>query len=130
MEAKPEPEPAAVRAPVEAAPRPAAAPPAAAPPDPVKASARILSELSRRIGDRLSYPVAARRRGLEGTLVAEFSVDARGGLVSARVAVSSGSDILDAAGLELLRGVFPVENDSGKRLDLRIAIGYKLSSSP
>jgi TonB family protein len=87
---------------------------------------RILAELSRRIGEALVYPPAARRRGLEGTLVAAFSVGEGGELLDARLDRSSGSDILDAAGLELLRSVFPVENGSGTRLELRIAIGYKL----
>jgi TonB family protein len=119
--------------PVQEAPLPAASTPAAAEPqalapkaDPAVASSRILSELSQRIEAALVYPAAARRRGLEGSLVAEFSVEAGGKLGWARVAQSSGSDILDSAGLELLRSVFPVENDSGKQLVIRISIGYRL----
>lgn len=116
-----------------AAARPAAAPSAAPAPqgaaaaqDTAAAGTRILAELSRRIEAGLVYPAAARRRGLEGTLVAVFSVDAGGALEWARAERSSGSDILDAAGLDLLKGVFPVENDSGRRLELKIAIGYRL----
>jgi TonB family protein len=90
------------------------------------AGARILELISKRISSGLSYPAAARRRGIEGTLVAAFEVDEAGRLAKAGVDRSSGSDILDTAGLELLKSVFPVENDSGRRLSLRIAIGYKL----
>ncbi len=121
--------------PVEAAPAPkpeapaVVAPTAAPTADPVKEGARILSELSASIGKALFYPAAARRRGLEGALVAAFTVDSRGNLVGARVATSSGSDILDSAGLDLLKTVFPVVNDSGKQLELRIAIGYRLSGT-
>ena len=117
--------------PIEAptASNPPTAPVAVPAVDPVKESSRILSELSARIGKALFYPAAARRRGLEGTLVAAFTVDSRGNLVGARVATSSGSDILDAAGLDLLKTVFPVVNDSGKQLELRIAIGYRLSGT-
>jgi TonB family protein len=90
------------------------------------ASARILSSLKARIGSALVYPDAARRRGVEGVLSVAFAVDAGGALESARVERSSGSDILDRAGLDLLKSLFPVDNDSGRRLELRISIGYSL----
>jgi hypothetical protein len=101
----------ALAAPVGTAPTPLSAPPASSSAvpstapgpepdaDPAKASARILSTLSQRIGAALVYPDAARRRGLEGTLVAAFTVDEGGKLVAARIEKSSGSDILDAAGI-------------------------------
>jgi TonB family protein len=92
-----------------------------------RSEARVLSLISRRISEGLVYPDAARRRGIEGSLVASFVVNEDGSLASSRVARSSGSDILDRAGLELLRSAFPVENDSGQKLDLRISIGYELS---
>jgi TonB family protein len=115
-------------APAEPPEAPLAAPSAAPQPvDPAIESSRILSELLRRIKASLTYPAAARRRGLEGTVVAEFTVEKGGELGTARVAQSSGSDLLDAAGLELLRSVFPVQNDSGQRLLIRIAIAYRLT---
>ena len=89
--------------------------------------ARVLALISERIGSALVYPVAARRRGIEGSLVAAFVVSADGRLESAAVAVSSDSDILDRAGLELLASVFPVPNDAGRPLRLRIRIAYRLS---
>ena len=112
-----------------AAPAASPAVDAARPPETTATSERILATLSARIAAALDYPPVARRRGIEGGLVVAFSVDERGDLTSARVDKSSGSEILDAAGLELLRSVFPVANDSGKALELRIAIAYTLSSA-
>ncbi len=126
LAAPPENEPAQESAPADAA-APSATPTKETDADPAKASARILSTLSGRIGAALVYPDAARRRGLEGSLVAAFTVDEGGALVAARVEKSSGSELLDAAGIELLKSVFPVENDAGKRLELRIEIGYRLT---
>jgi len=106
----------------EGPPSPQAAPEAAP-------AARVLALISERIGSALVYPDAARRRGVEGSLVAAFVVGAGGELESAEVAESSGSEILDRAGLELLRSVFPVPNDAGGALRLRIKIAYRLSDS-
>jgi TonB family protein len=93
------------------------------------AGKRILSTLFSRIASAMTYPAAARRRGLEGSLVVAFAVDSSGSLVSSRVVSSSGSDILDRAGLELLASVFPVDNDARSRLELRIPMSYKLAGS-
>jgi TonB family C-terminal domain len=87
----------------------------------------MLAELSKRIRDGLVYPAAARRRGLEGTAIVAFVVGGSGALESASVERSSDSDILDRAALDLLKSVFPVENEAHSRLSLRIAIGYRLS---
>jgi TonB family protein len=92
-----------------------------------EASSLILTELSRRIAASLIFPDAARRRGIEGTVVVSFAVDGSGALASASVERSSGSEILDKAALELLMRVFPVENAARVRLSLRISIGYKLA---
>jgi TonB family C-terminal domain len=93
--------------------------------------ATILKTIMDKIAASRVYPAAAKRRGLEGTVVIEVEVDERGALISARVTASSGSDILDRAGLELLRSVFPVTNESGKRLALPdpVKITYRLSEA-
>jgi TonB family protein len=97
--------------------------------DPGEAGKLILSDLSRRIGESLTYPDAARRRGIEGTVLVAFIVDESGALVSSSVERSSDSDILDRAALDLLKRVFPVENAAKSKLSLRISIGYSLSGS-
>lgn len=126
--------PAIPKAPAPAAEVPEAPAPAAEPPPPAppaeSAPARVLALISERLAAALVYPPAARRRGLEGSLVAAFVVAADGSLASASVAESSGSDILDKAGLELLRSVFPAPNDSGGPLSLRIRIAYRLQPGP
>jgi len=102
-------------------------PPETSPPGP---GPRVLARITELVAAAQTYPEAARRRGLAGSLVARFVVDVDGSLASAELASSSGSEILDRAGLELLRSVFPVENDSGSRLSLRITISYRLGSLP
>jgi TonB family protein len=111
---------------------PAAAPvtaPAAAS-APAQARASVLAELERRIASRMAYPEAARLRGIEGTMVLSFRVGRGGTLVSARVAKGSGSELLDRAGLELLRAAFPVENGSGLELDLEVPVTFRLEDAP
>jgi TonB family protein len=93
------------------------------------AGIKVVAVLRERIAAGLEYPDAARRRGLEGRLIVSFVVGEGGELVSSTLARSSGSDILDRAGLELLRKAFPVENDAQARLELSIEIGYALTSA-
>jgi protein TonB len=52
---------------------------------------------------RPAYPEASRRRGQEGTVRLELSVDANGRVVDVRVTESSGFGALDAAAVEALR---------------------------
>ncbi|MFM7304733.1 MAG: energy transducer TonB, partial [Alphaproteobacteria bacterium] len=50
-----------------------------------------------------AYPEASRRRGQEGTVMLELSVDANGRVIGVRVTESSGFSALDAAAVETLR---------------------------
>ena len=52
---------------------------------------------------RPNYPESSRRRGQEGTVQLELSVDANGRVVHVRVTESSGFSALDAAAVETLR---------------------------
>jgi TonB family protein len=94
-----------------------------------QARSSVLAELERRIASRMTYPEAARLRGIEGSMILSFRVGRGGNLVSARVAKGSGSELLDRAGLELLRGAFPVENDSGLDLDLELPVTFRLEDA-
>jgi len=49
------------------------------------------------------YPAAARRRGLEGTVIVRLRVDARGRVLAAEVLKGSGSKLLDGAALAALK---------------------------
>jgi TonB family protein len=89
----------------------------------------VLGEIERRIAASMSYPEAARLRGIEGSIVLAFRVDKEGTLASARIVKGSGSEILDRAGVDLLRSAFPVANDSGRDLELEIPITFRLDGS-
>jgi len=115
--------------PAEAAPAPRADAATSSPAATPEARMLVLEEIEKRIAATMTYPEAARRRGIEGTMTLSFRVDAGGSLVSARVSKGSGSDILDRAGLDLLRGAFPVRNDSGLALELDIPITFRLDGS-
>jgi TonB family protein len=91
---------------------------------------RVLSEIEKKIADLLVYPEAARLRGIEGGMILSFKVSADGRLVDLVIAKSSGSEILDRAGVELLPRVFPVENDSGLELELQVPIVFRLTDAP
>jgi protein TonB len=51
-----------------------------------------------------SYPMQARRRGLQGTVMLRVLVDAGGSAADVRLAVSSGHSILDQAAMNSVRG--------------------------
>ena len=59
------------------------------------------------VADRLEYPVAAERQGLEGLVVVVIAVDPHGTLVAAHVETSSGHASLDAAALRAVRAAAP-----------------------
>jgi protein TonB len=50
------------------------------------------------------YPIQARRRGLEGTVLLEALIDTSGRVIDLRLSTSSGHSILDRAALQSVRG--------------------------
>ncbi|HUX38910.1 MAG TPA: TonB family protein [Rectinemataceae bacterium] len=93
----------------------------------IDASSRVASELAAFIESHKSYPETARRRGTEGTTRLAISIDAAGRLLSIRSIESSGSALLDAAAEALLRSAFPLEESTGERLEISIAVRYVLT---
>jgi len=75
---------------------------------------------------RKTYPDAARRRGAEGVVRLKLRVSDDGRLVSATIASSSGSGLLDHAALELASSVFPQENQAQRELTFVLAVKYSL----
>ena len=75
---------------------------------------------------RKTYPEAARRRGAEGVVRLRLRVSSDGRLVSARLAVSSGSSLLDRAALGLASSVFPLDNPARRELEFALAVRYSL----
>ncbi len=93
------------------------------------ALARLLDGVRARLEAGKSYPEAARRRGAEGTVRLSLRVGARGELLEARVAVTSGSALLDRAALELARASFPLDNPARREATLEIALRYTLGGA-
>ncbi|MBS0241398.1 MAG: energy transducer TonB [Proteobacteria bacterium] len=76
------------------------------------------------------YPAAASAMRSTGTVQIAFVIDREGTVRGARIAQSSGSDILDAAALDLLSraGKLPVAPSeiSGSQFQLAVPIVFKL----
>ena len=84
----------------------------AAPAPSVESNSNALPDWQNALRARLAkfkqYPEEARRRGLQGTVLLRFVVDASGGVLSYEIAKSSGSAALDRATLEMIRRAQPL----------------------
>jgi protein TonB len=81
-----------------------------------------------------SYPRAARRAGIEGTVQVRFVLDAEGRIADAAVERSSGATVLDRAALALLDRASPVPGIAQFGLtgamELRLPVDYRLRPRP
>lgn len=66
-----------------------------------------LAHVRRRIQESLQYPLAARRRGLKGTVHLEILIKPNGAISAVSVTSSSSHRLLDEAALEAVRGLAP-----------------------
>ena len=57
------------------------------------------------------YPLAAKRRGIEGSTTVEFSINIKGLPENIKIVTSSGSDILDSAALSTITRAAPFPRD-------------------
>lgn len=69
------------------------------------------------------YPLSARKRGIEGTATAEFTINSRGYPEDVKIIRSSGSDILDKAAKETVLRASPFPVVSGS---IEIPITFRL----
>jgi periplasmic protein TonB len=69
---------------------------------------RYLSQWRRRIHENVRYPLAARRRGLTGTVQLDIVIQPSGAVASVRVAESSSHGVLDEAAMEAVRALPPL----------------------
>lgn len=90
--------------------------------------AAVLATIRERVLSERVYPAAAERRGIQGRLTVEATIAADGRLAGVRLVRSSGSSILDKAGLNLLREVFPIENPLLHSFTVVIPITYQLEN--
>jgi len=77
----------------------------------------------------LTYPMAARRRGLTGTVELEVSIDAEGRVRDVRVSASSSHAILDEAAAEAVRRLPPLPFPSSlpaRALTVRLPLVFAL----
>lgn len=91
---------------------------------------RWTAKLVEQIERNKRYPDGAQARRREGVVQVAFVIDRGGRLVDVRVATSSGSDVLDAAAVDLLKRSAPfppLPADFGdERIDLVIPLHFKL----
>ena len=72
-----------------------------------------IAGIQRRISSLLSYPRLARENGIEGTAFVRFAVDGSGRVTSAEVMNSSGSNVLDAEALRVVKRASPFPPPAG-----------------
>ena len=85
-----------------------------------------LAGLLERLDEKRIYPRAARRRGIQGTVILLVRLDRRGELEGLSVLKSSGSDILDRAAVRLIESVLPYDHGAGRSIRLEVPITYRL----
>ena len=93
------------------------------------AYAAYLALLRRRVQEALTYPAAARRRSLVGTVHLEISIDLGGRITGVELARSSFHELLDEAALDAVRAVdrVPFPPDVRPRvLRVRLPVTFEL----
>jgi protein TonB len=85
--------------------------------------------LRRRVQEALSYPSAARRRGMTGTVHLDISVEPTGRIADVLVVRSSSHEMLDAAALDSVRSLRQVPFPTGVRpraIRVRLPVVFEL----
>ena len=93
------------------------------------ADAGYIALLRRRVQEALTYPSAARRRGMSGTVHLDISVEPSGRIGDVRVVRSSSHDLLDAAALDAVRTLRQVPFPPGVRprpVRVRLPVVFEL----
>ena len=88
-----------------------------------------LAHVRRRIQESLQYPLAARRRGLKGTVHLEILIKPNGAISAVSVTSSSSHRLLDEAALEAVRSLAPQPFPAGlmpRPLRVRLPVVFDL----
>jgi protein TonB len=91
--------------------------------------AGYIALLRRRVQEALTYPAAARRRGMSGTVHLDISVEPTGRIADVLVVRSSSHDVLDAAALDAVRTLRQVPFPPGVRpraVRVRLPVVFEL----
>ena len=83
-----------------------------------------IAEIRQRVQEAVVYPPLARRRGVEGTTLIEFLIDAQGHASEISTVESSGSKALDAAAELGAREAAPLPYVFGR---LRIPVVFEIN---
>ncbi|MGE4267298.1 MAG: TonB family protein [Deferribacterales bacterium] len=84
------------------------------------------STLSSRLEKNKTYPMMARRRGMEGIVKMKLVISPSGALLNSEIVSSSGYDILDSEAMKLVRSVFPIKHNADKQISVVVPVMYKL----
>ncbi len=91
-----------------------------------------LNTIRRRIEARKNYPFMARRMGIEGRVITEFTIDKNGGLLGLKIKRTSGYTILDQAAINAIKDAAPFpplpHNISKVKITIILPIWFQLSS--
>ncbi|NIR60474.1 MAG: energy transducer TonB [Gammaproteobacteria bacterium] len=83
------------------------------------------------LGRHFDYPLLARRRGWQGTVVLGFEMSAQGRIEHARVLESSGHRLLDRTALDALRHIDGIRGARtllrGRTVELELPVVYRLT---
>ena len=88
-----------------------------------------LARVRRRVQEALVYPLAARRRGLAGSVEVEVLIDASGAVASSRIVASSSHELLDDAALEAIRSLDPLPLPASlprRPLRVRLPLSFRI----
>jgi protein TonB len=91
--------------------------------------AGYIALLRRRVQEGLTYPSAARRRGMSGTVHLDISVEPTGTIADVLIVRSSSHDVLDAAALDAVRALRRVPFPPGVRpraVRVRLPVVFEL----
>ena len=83
----------------------------------------MIEMISNAIEDAKTYPLMARRRGIEGTVYVSFRIGAEGEPTHIEILKSSGHSILDAATMDVVRKAAPYPYIESR---IEVPIIYKL----
>jgi protein TonB len=86
--------------------------------------------LTREIAKHKQYPNVARMRGWQGEAMIELKIDSNGQLLSSRIVTSSGYEVLDKQGLEMVRKASPFPPPPtalrGRNFEILVPVSFKL----
>ncbi len=87
----------------------------------------FISILHQRIRQNLVYPISARDRGIEGSVVIRLEIASDGRLITSSLERSSGNSTLDRAADRLISNLFPFDIQPGEPVRCSVEIVYRLN---